>query len=266
MMDNIAQLLTQSTALAAFILFAITFLESIAIVGILIPSAVIMTAVGVLIAQNYFNFYLAWFMAFLGCFMGDVLSFLLGGRFKQVIMQWSWIKKQESLITKTEKSLLDNRFTSIILGRYIGVLRPIVPLLAGILNLKLRDFIIPSFIACVSWPILYLLPGIFAGAATEFPKDVNPRNFQLILAMSVLLMWLIYFLSKKAFKFQQNQNKIGGESLSTIRAKINRLLTLKVCLATIGIGFITLIFLVISLVKDPLFSLYIDILAKVFQS
>ncbi|MFC0178961.1 DedA family protein [Thorsellia kenyensis] len=261
MMDTIAQYLTQSTLIAALILFSITFLESIAVVGLLIPSAVIMTAIGVLIAQDYLNFYLAWSMAFLGCFLGDGLSFFLGVKFNQKIMRWSWLKKQEKIIQKTERSLVENRFTTIIIGRYVGILRPLVPLLSGLLNLSFKKYCIPSLIACITWPILYLMPGIIAGAATEFPEESEPRGFQILLASIIILIWASYYYASKIRNFRKKNTDgiINGASLILF----NR----PAAIYTIfGFMLIFLSILFYYIIQNPLLDVYLTILKKIFIS
>ncbi|SET20835.1 DedA family protein [Thorsellia anophelis] len=267
MMQTLAQFLTESIFIAALILFVITFVESIAIVGLLVPSAIIMTAVGALIAQSYFNFYLAWAIAFLGCFLGDGCSFLLGKYFKTPIMKNSWIIKQKKIIDKAESSLINNRFMAIVLGRYIGVFRPIIPLFAGILNLNWKAYIVPSFVACLTWPVLYLLPGIIAGAAAKFPEGVSPTGFQLLLALVIIMSWLLlWFIPKfkKIRKLQSNRCDDNPNDAEIPRWLI-QLCHKKTALILIGLSCFVLVCATYLLVTHPLFSVYSSILKHVFS-
>ncbi len=60
-------LLTQSLAFTLFIVMLVTFLESLALVGMLLPGTVMMTSVGALIGSGEVDFYFAWVAATLGC-------------------------------------------------------------------------------------------------------------------------------------------------------------------------------------------------------
>lgn len=64
-------LLTQSLAFTLFIVMLVTFLESLALVGMLLPGTVMMTSVGALIGSGEVDFYFAWVAATLGCLLGD---------------------------------------------------------------------------------------------------------------------------------------------------------------------------------------------------
>lgn len=81
-----------------------------------------------------------------------------------------------------------------LVGRFIGPTRPLVPLVAGMLDLSPYKFAIPNIIGCVSWPPVYLLPGILAGVAINIPAGESTGQFRLLLLCSALLLWLACWL------------------------------------------------------------------------
>lgn len=85
-------LLTQSLAFTLFVVMLVTFLESLALVGMLLPGTVMMTSVGALIGSGEVGFYTAWAAATVGCLMGDWLSYFIGRRFKEPLHRWSFLK------------------------------------------------------------------------------------------------------------------------------------------------------------------------------
>lgn len=255
MLDTLTQFLTHSIWLAGLIILFITFLESIAVIGLAIPSSVVMTAVGLLIAKGYLNFYYAWLMAFLGCFLGDGLSYFGGYIFRGRLVNWSWLQKQKTLLNKIESELNQKRFISILLGRYIGVTRPLVPMFAGMLNLKPISFFIPSFIACITWPILYLLPGIFAGAAAEFPAGANAASFQWLFGLSIVLIWCSVWLALRLFKYRNEQSKATYWGMNYR------------WLCILDAGFIVaLVAVLFPLIQHPLLPIYWRIIVKIFTT
>lgn len=124
-------LLTQSLAFTLFVVMLVTFLESLALVGMLLPGTVMMTSVGALIGSGEVGFYTAWAAATVGCLMGDWLSYFIGRRFKEPLHRWSFLKKHKSLLAKTEHALHNHSMATVLLGRFIGPTRPIVPMVAG---------------------------------------------------------------------------------------------------------------------------------------
>ncbi|RMN09962.1 PAP2 super protein/DedA protein, partial [Pseudomonas savastanoi pv. glycinea] len=50
-------------------------------------------------------------------------------------------------------------------GRFIGPLRPMLPMIAGMCDMPLPRFAAVSVLAAAGWSIAYLMPGWAAGAA-----------------------------------------------------------------------------------------------------
>lgn len=62
---------------------------------------------------------------------------------------------------------------TILVGRFVGPTRPLVPMVAGMLDLPVAKFITPNIIGCLLWPPFYFLPGILAGAAIDIPAGMQ---------------------------------------------------------------------------------------------
>lgn len=65
--------------------------------------------------------------------MGDWISFWLGWRFKKPLHRWSFLKKNKALLDKTEHALHQHSMFTILVGRFVGPTRPLVPMVAGML-------------------------------------------------------------------------------------------------------------------------------------
>ncbi|AWK14931.1 DedA family protein [Candidatus Fukatsuia symbiotica] len=187
-------LLTQSLAFTLLIIVFVTFLESLALIGLLLPGTVMMTSIGVLIGNGHIGFYPAWVASCIGCLLGDWASYLLGRVFKQPLHRWSFLKKRQSLLDKTEHALYQHSMATILLGRFIGPSRPLVPMIAGMLALPPLKFASPNIIACLTWPPVYLFPGILAGVAFEIANNTHSLIFKWLLFSVVLLIWLAAWL------------------------------------------------------------------------
>lgn len=58
---------------------------------------------------------------------------------------------------------------SLLVGRFIGPLRPMLPMIAGMCDMPLPRFVAVSVLAAAGWSIAYLVPGWAAGAAIRLP-------------------------------------------------------------------------------------------------
>lgn len=73
--------ITQSTVYSLMAVVLVAFLESLALVGLILPGTVLMAGLGALIGSGELSF---WHAAggIVGCLLGDWISFWLGWRFK----------------------------------------------------------------------------------------------------------------------------------------------------------------------------------------
>lgn len=179
--------ITQSTVYSLLAVMLVAFLESLALVGLILPGTVMMAGLGALIGGGEVNFWQAWLAGIVGCLLGDWISFWLGWRFKKPLHRWSFMKKNRALLEKTEHALHQHSMITILIGRFVGPTRPLVPMVAGMLDLPVAKFVLPNIIGCLLWPPLYFLPGILAGAAIDIPADENSASFKWLLLGAALL-------------------------------------------------------------------------------
>jgi len=127
--------ITQSTVYSLIAVVLVAFLESLALVGLILPGTVLMAGLGALIGSGELSFWHAWLAGIVGCLLGDWISFWLGWRFKKPLHRWSFLKKNKALLDKTEHALHQHSMFTILVGRFVGPTRPLVPMVAGMLDL-----------------------------------------------------------------------------------------------------------------------------------
>lgn len=191
----IQNIISQSLAFTLTLVMVISFLESLALVGLLLPGTVIMTSIGALIGGRKIDFYSAWAVSFVGCFLGDWVSYFIGRVFKKTLHGWAFLQKRQETLKKTESALHRHSMSTILVGRLIGPTRPLVPMIAGMFELPLHKFVLPNSIGCVLWPPIYFFPGILAGVAIDIPISANSVVFNWFFLLFVSLIWLAAWLS-----------------------------------------------------------------------
>ena len=82
---------------AVFIIFFLSFLESAAVIGLLFPGTIIMTAVGALVGTGTLSFLSVALWAATGAIVGDVLSFWLGHHYHEHIRDFWPFRKYPHL-------------------------------------------------------------------------------------------------------------------------------------------------------------------------
>lgn len=169
--------------------FLISAAESVAIIGTIVPGSITMTAIGALAGAGIIPLWQTIFLAMLGAVVGDGISYWLGHYFKGSLRKMWPFKSNPSILKSGEVFVRKYGVMSVFIGRFVGPVRALVPLVAGMLGMKPLQFTIANITSAIGWAPAYMLPGILLGAASlELPPDIAVH------VMLVLLMIFLFFI------------------------------------------------------------------------
>lgn len=200
--------LNANPELAGLATFLISAAESVAIIGTIVPGSITMTAIGTLAGAGVIPLWGTIFWAILGAVVGDGISYWLGHYFKDRL-RYAWpFRSYPALLDSGEKFVHKYGVMSVFIGRFVGPVRALVPLVAGMLGMRPLHFTIANVLSAIGWAPAYLLPGILLGAASlELPPDIAVHVIlvlMLIVLFIILCIWVIYKILK-LFTAQTNQ-------------------------------------------------------------
>lgn len=186
--------------LAYVTIFFIALSESLALVGLVMPGAVLMFAIGTLITTGYLDFAMTVIWAALGAISGDGLSYWLGARYREQLQNLWPLSRYPGILQKGVTFFQRHGGKSVLFGRFVGPLRPIIPAIAGMLGMSTRQFLISNILSGLAWAPLYLLPGMAFGLSLEIAGEVAGRLvlWLLVLFISVLL---VIWLTRLCYRF-----------------------------------------------------------------
>ncbi|WP_222909612.1 bifunctional DedA family/phosphatase PAP2 family protein [Pseudomonas sp. DNDY-54] len=150
-------------------LFLVACLECLAVVGLLMPGTVLVFAIAVLAGTGVLSLGETLLLGYAGGLLGDLLSYGLGRRYHQNIRSLRGLRNHPEWLTRAELYVERYGIASLLVGRFIGPLRPMLPLTAGMLDMPFGRFLLVSLVAAAGWSMAYLLPGWTAGAAVRLP-------------------------------------------------------------------------------------------------
>ncbi|VAX02150.1 hypothetical protein MNBD_GAMMA22-417 [hydrothermal vent metagenome] len=179
-------------------IFFIALIESLALVGILVPGIVLMLLIGAYLATSQFSFFYAVILAFAGAIAGDSISYYLGYHYKNKLITLWPISRYPEAFQKGINFFKRHGYKSIILGRFIGPLRPIVPAIAGMFQMPRAQFFISNVFSASIWAPVVLLPGFVIGLSLEYASDIAGRLIILVIVTGTLL-WVIFWLIKTIY-------------------------------------------------------------------
>ncbi len=181
---------------ALFFTFLISFIESLAIVGSFIPGTIAMTAIGILAGTGVMRIDLTYLASMLGAIIGDNTSYSLGYFFSDSLNNiWpfnrypKWLKFGKEYFEKYGAR-------SIVIGRFFGPTRSIIPLIAGMMHMKKWHFLLANVISAIFWAFINVTPGILIGAASDELSTESATYLFILIIIILFIFWLSGLLIK----------------------------------------------------------------------
>lgn len=137
--------------------FVTSFIEGMPILGSILPGGTIALLIGSLSAQNFINPLFAVLIIAVGTFLGDMLGFIIGRKYKEA----SWLKRIV-FHEKHQKSwdLFDRHIAMVVIfGKLLPVIRSMPSLFAAARGVVIRKYVLYSAIGSVLWAFA----GVYGG-------------------------------------------------------------------------------------------------------
>ncbi len=199
MVESLLNWLATHPHYAGLLVFAIALTESLVIVGLIVPGAVLMFGTGALIATGHLSFWPTFAWAAAGAVVGDGLSYYVGRHYKQQLGGLWPFRRRPELIATGVRFFQRHGGKSVLMGRFVGPVRPIIPAVAGMLDMPTGRFFAVNVASALAWAPLYLLPGLAFGASLELASEVTGR-LALFVAAVVVGLWLVVWFVRRAYK------------------------------------------------------------------
>jgi membrane-associated protein len=149
------------------ILFLVIFVETGVVILPFLPGDSLLFAAGALAGNPKMHFSVLVFgiLFFIAAFVGDTCNFFIGRTAGYRLVHHKFFSQfiKEDNIKDAELYFEKYGSTSIILGRYIPIIRTFVPFVAGLSQFPVSSFIKRSFIAALSWTVIAAGAGYLFG-------------------------------------------------------------------------------------------------------
>ncbi len=205
MNDLIHQLLSWVNAnphWAGLAVLLVACAESLAVVGLVVPGAVMMFGAGALIAAGAMGFWVTLLLAVAGAVLGDGLSYWLGYRYNDRICQWWPFNRHPGLLRRGEAFFHHHGGKSVFVARFVGPVRPIVPMMAGMMAMSPSRFFLANILSALAWAPVYLLLGMAFGASLTLAGEVAGR-LAVLMGVVLVALWATVRLVHVAYELMK---------------------------------------------------------------
>ena len=145
-------------------IFAIVFAESGLLIGFFLPGDSLLFTAGFLASQGIFDIHILAVICFLAAVLGDSVGYAFGQRVgKRLFYKTdSWFFHRDNL-EKANSFYKKHGRKTIILARFMPIIRTFAPIVAGIGDMEYRTFIVFNLIGGILWAMGLSYAGYFLG-------------------------------------------------------------------------------------------------------
>jgi len=189
--EDVAEALGQGTYVLVGLL---AFLETGAFVGLVAPGETVVIAGGVIAGQGTISILPLIGLTWACCIAGDTTSFFIGRRLGRSFLERHGPKVK---ITHQRLEQVDGYFRNhggktILIGRFIGLVRAIAPFVAGSSGMRYVRFIPYSVMGTGLWATTFLLLGYFFWRSFDRVADIAGRAtfaFAVVAGTAAAIFW-----------------------------------------------------------------------------
>ena len=177
---------------AGLAVFALSIAESLLIVGLFIPGTIVMFGGGALVATGVLNLWETLGWAALGAVVGDGISFWIGYYYKDRLRSMWPLRRFPGLVSRGEGFFLKHGGKSVLFGRFVGPVRPVIPTIAGMMGMSPARFTVVNVVSALLWAPAYILPGVVFGASMGLASEVASRLAIWVVGLVAVLWFTVW--------------------------------------------------------------------------
>jgi len=205
---------------------AFAFLETGAFVGLVVPGETTMLLGGAVAGQGAIDIYVLMAIAWFSAWAGDTTSFFIGRRLGRgfVLNHGPKVGISHERFEKVEGYFEKHGGKTILIGRFISLVRALAPFVAGSSGMRYRAFVPYSVLGTGIWSISHILVGYFFSKSIDTAAKYAGRGVLLLgtlITLTVLTVVAVRYLrvpgNRRKLVAGMERRRVGKWVLATGR-------------------------------------------------
>jgi membrane protein DedA with SNARE-associated domain/membrane-associated phospholipid phosphatase len=184
------------------------FLETGAGVGLVVPGETVMLLGGAVAGQGAINIYLLIAIAWFSAWAGDTTSFFIGRRLGRgfVLQHGPRVGISHERFEKVEDYFGRHGGKTILVGRFVSLVRALAPFVAGSSGMRYRGFLPYSVLGTGLWASAHILIGYFFSRSIDKAAKYAGRGAFLLGTLIVVIVGIV--LAVRHLRVPENRRRI----------------------------------------------------------
>ncbi len=185
------------------------FIETGAFIGLVAPGESVVILGGVVAGQGEVSLTLLIAIVWFAAFLGDTASFFVGRRLGRefLIRHGARMQITEERLVQVEHYMDRHGGKTIVVGRFIGLVRALAPFIAGASKMEYRNFLPYDIIGAGAWATAFCLLGYVFSQNLEAVVEYAERGV-LIFGWTVGVTVAVVYLVRR-FRKPEEREKLG---------------------------------------------------------
>jgi membrane-associated protein len=164
------------------LLFAIIFMETGFVVTPFLPGDSLLFAAGTFAGLGSLNVWLLWLLLFTAAVLGDTVNYWIGSKVGPRAFEGNVRFLKKEYLDQTQAFYEKHGGKTIVLARFVPIVRTFAPFVAGVGTMHYRRFIVYNVFGAFIWTGLFIGLGYFFG---NIP--FVQRNFELVVVVIIFI-------------------------------------------------------------------------------
>jgi len=183
MLDTIISFMSAHVFIMYMLVFLISFLEFIILIGNIVPGTTALFVISFFAAQSEISILYFFLLAMIGSLLGDFLSYYIGKKYgRKFLRRFGLITEEKEFENLSKMKLKEGKWLSfILLGKLNSLIRSFTGFAGGMKKMSLRRFLFMILLGNLIWTSVYVfLPYSLGHIAKKYIYFVNGITFILV--------------------------------------------------------------------------------------
>lgn len=192
--DRVAQL----SGLVVYLIVGVLVLaEDTILVGLFVPGETAAILGGVAASRGQASLPTLCAVVVIAAIIGDSIGYAIGARYGERLLRVRALRRRQDQVRSGQDLLRRRGGPAVLIGRFVGFVRAVIPFLAGLSHMRYRRFFVYNVIGGLLWGTGAVLLGYLAsGSYRVLARTLGPATAGVIVAL-VLVALIVWWVRRR---------------------------------------------------------------------